>query len=886
MAQPLLRKTLSRLRRKESRAAPKGRQEPGCPLEPAGASESSVAAVPENSCTTDAGCWKVAPVTVSRKQNWAKFEAGIPSRKSCFSSVPQGLVAQDEKPSSKSLSLTSVVTARSKEATETLMGSIEICSSNASVKCSSQGAYLQSLDRSSRDWVLSSGKAPGADEPAASSISERKASVATGSRKGEIWYNPIPEDEDLRPQYHEMTRGSSAGDKELQKKRFREAEVVQEWSSQQSSLSQTKPAMQAEEGSRQQDLACGKVPVTSASPEEGTTDTIMTVQSPSSTQKKDHLLGKTKSPGPVRSLSMKLRRLPELRRRLSLRSLRPRGPEAEGSSSPKESRNVISRYHLDSSVASRQHTSRGAAVSKEDSLRGGGGSPELLADDADLGLEGGSFQPYRSAELPGCLQHLSGVVSIHLLGVRDFKPPRAEAKEVFCVLQVDSVNKARTALLPCRTAFLSLNHSFQLELEHAQLLKIVISCDPSVQRDRVCCHGTILLPHVFQGGRSRQLAVQLQPRGLLYIKLILLDQRELASGIQEPQVFGVKLSQLVKRERAAAIKVPLLVQKCVNQIEKRGLKVVGLYRLCGSAVVKKELRDAFEKDSTAVVLSEELYPDINAITGILKDYLRELPMPLITSHLYQVVLEAMSKRAAGQEAEETVDLLDCLPEAEKATLRLLLDHLSLVAAFYAFNRMNAQNLAVCFGPVLLSQGPGRAGDPAFGSQHLTASSTVDFKHHIEVLHYLLQSWPAQHRNTEGDEPPLPRERRLCHLALDLPLEQPVVVVRSHSRGLESPPSNRYAGDWSICGQQLLPGPPRGSGDQGEVAGSGSDHEEDSEGVALRDGLTCRGQSIFLDNLALMEDAEAAFSRRISLKDFDALLLDLERELCKQINVCL
>lgn len=42
---------------------------------------------------------------------------------------------------------------------------------------------------------------------------------------------------------------------------------------------------------------------------------------------------------------------------------------------------------------------------------------------------------------------------------------------------------------------------------------------------------------------------------------------------------------------------------------------MGLYRLCGSAAVKKELRDAFERDSAAVTLSEQLYPDINVITG-------------------------------------------------------------------------------------------------------------------------------------------------------------------------------------------------------------------------------------------------------------------------------
>lgn len=45
------------------------------------------------------------------------------------------------------------------------------------------------------------------------------------------------------------------------------------------------------------------------------------------------------------------------------------------------------------------------------------------------------------------------------------------------------------------------------------------------------------------------------------------------------------------------------------------LQVVGLYRLCGSASVKKELREAFERDSLGVELCENTYPDINVITG-------------------------------------------------------------------------------------------------------------------------------------------------------------------------------------------------------------------------------------------------------------------------------
>lgn len=59
----------------------------------------------------------------------------------------------------------------------------------------------------------------------------------------------------------------------------------------------------------------------------------------------------------------------------------------------------------------------------------------------------------------------------------------------------------------------------------------------------------------------------------------------------------------------------------------------------------------------------------------MKDYLRELPYPLITKQLYEAVLESMATRplrmgAAGCEndqadAEHTVSLLDNLPEVER-----------------------------------------------------------------------------------------------------------------------------------------------------------------------------------------------------------------------------
>ncbi|XP_016141024.1 rho GTPase-activating protein SYDE1-like [Sinocyclocheilus grahami] len=393
--------------------------------------------------------------------------------------------------------------------------------------------------------------------------------------------------------------------------------------------------------------------------------------------------------------------------------------------------------------------------------------------------------------------------------------------------------------------------------------------------------------------RSQQLCVRLEPRGLLYVKLTLLEQFVTPfprlSDLPPPKVFGMELRHLVEKE-ASALKVPLIIQKCISEIERRGLKVVGLYRLCGSAAVKKELRDAFERDSAAVTLNDELYPDVNVITGILKDYLRELPSPLITRTLYEVVLEAMMVRPAcrntsdAQRSQNTVSLLQCLPEAERATLSFLLDHLSLVASYSDSNRMTCQNLAVCFGPVLLTptQESWQAGMTAPGSGALAGSgagrggrsfahseeiaSAVDFKRHIEALHYLLQLWPVPKGRVTGDS-----------LASQSSLQ---VVVSRRGRGrLESPPCNRYAGDWSVCGRDFLS---NDEADYDEVAGSESD-DEDMEEPKKRDVWTSP-DGVYVDEFAL--DFDAPFTCRLSLKDFDTLISDLERELAKQINICL
>ncbi|KPP60620.1 rho GTPase-activating protein SYDE1-like, partial [Scleropages formosus] len=879
-------------------------------------------------------------ITVAKKQNWAKLSSVLRDSPSAEGPHGPGSRAQEWESSSGTGQTSKQVWSQKTlvednsldscsapcdsfsvglpELTRPPGGYAEVCISSSAAKLSGQGAYLQTLERSSRAWVLSTGKSQ-VGEDVSHSLPSCLAEWRRGNEESNIWYNPIPEEEDSRG----GARGCRVdyGDPW----RRRDTEAIHEYVPQQEV--QVLSTAGETNGSG-----------TGANSGAGASSDSPGAQKKGGGGGASSMMDRIKSPGTVRRLSMKMRKLPELRRKLSLRSSRS---QRHGQGSARRSSRGRS-------------ASKGGYLSDGDSpellpKQGATSSPQTTPPPPPRGTGDGvsdlsSFRPYCMSEQPRCAQRVSGLLTVHLLGAEElFRSSRADAtREVFCAIQVDGVTRARTGLLTCRGATLPLNHTFNLELERARLLKLVVLApQPSSAqappggappapaapaRNRVCCLGALAIPPLFRASRSQQLCVKLEPRGVLYVKLTLLEQWESPSprpsDLQPSSVFGVQLRLLVEKE-ASAIKVPLLIQKSVAEIEKRGLKVVGLYRLCGSAAVKKELRDAFERDSAAVTLTEELYPDINVITGILKDYLRELPSPLITKTLYEVVLEAMSLRpprsascrvkADAQRSQSTVSLLRCLPEPEKATLTLLLDHLSLVASHSDCNRMTCQNLAVCFGPVLLTptqeswrpgipggQGTGGSQRGGRGFSHSEdIASAVDFKRHIEVLHYLLQLWPSRPTNESRSHFPTTSlsSSSAAHTAsqetsqqrgprppLRLDLAQETVVSRRGRGRLESPPCNRYAGDWTICGGDFLSST---EADYDEVAGSDSDEEEEQvdRGSLKKSGW----DPPYVDEFSLDPDAldlDAPFTCRLSLKDFDTLILDLERELAKQINICL
>uniref|UniRef100_A0A8C1PE70 Myosin IXAa n=1 Tax=Cyprinus carpio TaxID=7962 RepID=A0A8C1PE70_CYPCA len=141
--------------------------------------------------------------------------------------------------------------------------------------------------------------------------------------------------------------------------------------------------------------------------------------------------------------------------------------------------------------------------------------------------------------------------------------------------------------------------------------------------------------------------------------------------------FGVELSRLTNDERA----VPLVVEKLINYIEMHGLYSEGIYRKSGSTNKIKELKQGLDTDVNGMNLDDY---NINVIASVFKQWLRDLPNPLMTFELYEEFLRAMGKQITHLN-----------------TLERLIFHLVRIALQEETNRMSANALAIVFAPCIL-----------------------------------------------------------------------------------------------------------------------------------------------------------------------------------------
>nr|XP_029533641.1 breakpoint cluster region protein-like isoform X1 [Oncorhynchus nerka] len=327
-----------------------------------------------------------------------------------------------------------------------------------------------------------------------------------------------------------------------------------------------------------------------------------------------------------------------------------------------------------------------------------------------------------------------------------------QSLNLYCTLEVDSfgyfVNKAKTRVYRDSTEP-NWNEEFEIELEGSQTLRLLCyeKCynkakqnrEDGENTDRIMAKGQIQLdPQTLQTKDWQRTVITMNG---IEVKLSMkFTSREFSlkrmPSRKQSGVFGVKISVVTKRERS---KVPLIVKQCVEEIERRGMEEVGIYRVSGVATDIQALKAAFDANNKDVsVMMSEM--DVNAIAGTLKLYFRELPEPLFTDDLYPNFAGGIALSDSVAKESCMLHLLLSLPEPNLVTFLFLLDHLKRIADNESVNKMSFHNLATVFGPTLLRPSEKDSKIPANATQPITMNDnwSLEVMSQVQVLLYFLQ----------------------------------------------------------------------------------------------------------------------------------------------------
>ncbi|XP_063733878.1 rho GTPase-activating protein 6-like isoform X2 [Eleginops maclovinus] len=154
--------------------------------------------------------------------------------------------------------------------------------------------------------------------------------------------------------------------------------------------------------------------------------------------------------------------------------------------------------------------------------------------------------------------------------------------------------------------------------------------------------------------------------------------------------------------------VPRVVDSCCQHIEKYGLQTVGIFRVGSSKKRVRQLREEFDR-AIDVQLDEE--QSVHDVAALLKEFLRDMPDPLLTKELYTAFINT-TLLDPDEQHNVTQLLIYLLPACNSDTLHRLLEFLSTVTDHahdrldkdrqeITGNKMTSLNLATIFGPNLL-----------------------------------------------------------------------------------------------------------------------------------------------------------------------------------------
>uniref|UniRef100_A0A670K8Z5 Rho GTPase activating protein 4 n=1 Tax=Podarcis muralis TaxID=64176 RepID=A0A670K8Z5_PODMU len=164
------------------------------------------------------------------------------------------------------------------------------------------------------------------------------------------------------------------------------------------------------------------------------------------------------------------------------------------------------------------------------------------------------------------------------------------------------------------------------------------------------------------------------------------------------KLFGGDLQAFLESSGQA---VPLVVESCIRFINLHGLQHEGIFRVPGSQAQVSEIRNAFEKGEDPLG-DGYMHHDLDSVAGVLKLYFRGLEKPLFPSDIVPELLATAQLESSAERISHLRALLSQLPPAVLVVLRYLFAFLNHLSHYSDENMMDPHNLAVCFGPTLVT----------------------------------------------------------------------------------------------------------------------------------------------------------------------------------------
>ncbi|KAK2768815.1 hypothetical protein FQN54_000675 [Arachnomyces sp. PD_36] len=168
-------------------------------------------------------------------------------------------------------------------------------------------------------------------------------------------------------------------------------------------------------------------------------------------------------------------------------------------------------------------------------------------------------------------------------------------------------------------------------------------------------------------------------------------------------VFGMPLAEAVEYcpPHGVEADLPAVVYRCIEYLTAKGAaSEEGIFRLSGSNVVVKALKERFNTEGDVDFLSGDHYYDVHAVASLFKTYLRELPTTVLTRELHLDFLRVLELEGREQKIAAFSGLVHRLPKPNLSLLSALSRFLIVITDNSDVNKMTVRNVGIVFAPTL------------------------------------------------------------------------------------------------------------------------------------------------------------------------------------------